>query len=73
MRTAYIGPLIFGFQLVDYSGRIRRYGLLGGSISMGVGSEASNQRPSLAFSLLSACGSDVSAQLLLQHHACVPP
>lgn len=28
---------------------------------MGVGSEVSNQRPSLAFSLLSACGSDVSS------------
>lgn len=30
-------------------------------------------RPSLSLSLPQACGSDVSSQLLLRRHACLPP
>ena len=54
--------------------RIRRCGLVGGGVSLGVGFPLKTQR----LVLLSACspcdvgvGQDVSSQLLLQRHTCL--
>jgi len=55
--------------------RIRRYGLVGGGVSLEVGFEISkaHTRPTLGSSLPPVCGSEVSSQLLCQqHHACLP-
>lgn len=43
-------------------------------MQLGVGSEVSKaySRPSVPHFLPAACGSDVSSQLLLQGHACLP-
>lgn len=67
-RMAPVGSYIWmlGPQLVDYLGRIRRYDLVGGSVSLGLSFEVSK-----AHSILSW----LSASTIAQHHACrlLPP
>ena len=69
LRCLYSGSLV-GRTIL---GRVRRYGLAGGGVSLRVGFEVSkaHTRPSLVLSLPPTCGSDVSSQLLLQCHACL--
>ena len=55
-----------GVALFEKSKRIRRYGLVGGSVSLGVGVEVSKAHAKLR---ISASGSEWSSQLLLQ---CMP-
>lgn len=62
---------MFGAQLVDCLGRVRRPGLFRGGVSLRIGSEVPNPSRLTSFFLLLSGGSDVSSPLLLQNHACL--
>lgn len=63
---------MFGPQLVELLGKIKRYGLVGGGLSLGMGFEISKAQavssngPDLLPGLVYE---DVNSRLLLQHHA----
>jgi hypothetical protein len=66
---------VFGSQLVDCLGKIRRCGLL--EVDVALWEEVCQPECGLRFQKpsqgqVAACGSDVSSKLLLQWHACLP-
>ena len=52
-------------------GRIRKYGLVGGGVTLEGEFSKAHPMPSLSLSLPAACRRDVNAQLLLPWHACL--
>jgi hypothetical protein len=51
---------------------IKRCGLVGEGVSLGVYLEVLKGHTRSSLSLSPTCGSDTGSQLLLQHHACLP-